>query len=320
MKFTTKRHPSKAILAADILNFDEEVAKRVGHGLRALFGATLPLVKGVFVLTPDSTTIPRIWFNDVVRTLAEEASSQMQETFSMGEFPADRPKVLIEPRGSLEDIALRLDQYADTTTAELIVIPSKASNSIGRFVFGSFSETMLQEPGLPLLTVTPKVECKGLGHRRILLAENFLAPSARSFFDQFLAMSRGQLVDLVLVHVGNRTPESARTMQRFIRKAARAGFSSSARTTEAGPSLASTVLRIAAEEKVDLIAIPSSLSRDPVVRDFSVARKILRKSKSPLWIHRWKEESFSPEHARDIVDISLRNFSSVSSKTLGLGA
>lgn len=326
MKSFSKAQPKRVVLATDPFTFNHDLANQVARGLRTFFGPALPLVRGVFVLTPNATSIPLSWFDDVAMDVAERAEHKLKEILGLGNFPAAAPMVLIQKNGTSLDIARRIDAFALSDNAEMIIIPTSRRRPMERFLFGSLSESMFREPGLPLLTIAPGYEAGAYSRRTCLLAANYLAEGTQPFVDTFLSMAQRYRVGIIFLHVGKRKilgraqkdfhycdahafvqPTFAKDegrvveiMRNLVTQAEKEGCHAIGRLCWSSLSESRMILHAAAREKVDLIAVPADIASPADESKLGWNRNALRASPYPVWIYRVRNESMCP-HVMDLL-------------------
>lgn len=150
--------PKKVVLAIDPLNFNQRVLTRVEQGLAELFGADIPAVSSVFVLTPEAALTPFSWFDHVASSLQHDYYQSIVQTLSNANIAIEDPKVIVQKRGSPEGIAVQINAFAKAESASLIVVPTQGKGFIQRLFLGSVSNSLLQQTTLPLLILAPGVE------------------------------------------------------------------------------------------------------------------------------------------------------------------
>lgn len=67
-----------------------------------------------------------------------------------------KPKVLFQPNSSFSMLVRKLSEYASHSGAEAIIVGTHARTGIPRILLGSFTETLLLESHVPVITVGPK--------------------------------------------------------------------------------------------------------------------------------------------------------------------
>jgi nucleotide-binding universal stress UspA family protein len=304
------RPPRNIVLAVDASAFDRSAARQVGRSLARLFGLDAPSVQPVYVLTPDAAPLPFRWFDDAAPRLKEEAEDSLRDALGASSFPFTDPEVLVEHRGSPRGVVESLNEYARRARAALIAVPTVREARLRRFLLGSFSEAMLFDSELPMLTINsddrPAVE----GRRRCLAAIDAFSAKHAGFADRVVDFAMIYDFDVVFVHamppgpgrsawadaptlvdsralgssdLGDEHKRALDLVGWIVRRAAARRCRATGRIIVSALPVPKAVMHAATAEGASLVAVASQSTPLRSLVSRSTARDIIRASAIPVW-------------------------------------
>lgn len=310
MKKNEHKQPRAILLAVDPFDMSQDFAHQIGEGLLNLLGPDMPTIKPVYVLTPNATTAPGRWFDDVKPRLKEEATSRIEALFDANSAHMGRPEVLVEDQGSLRSKVERLNHFARQCRADLIVVPAVQEAPLRRLLLGSFSEAMLFHSALPILTVNTDHRQPPMPRRRCLAAIDTSLPSHASFAERVIELAKVHHFEVTFLQalrpglrqattagsptlIDTQTPvptELADEQMRafdlgndLVNLATSADVQATSLMLISSLSVPKAVLHVAKVEGASLIAVASQSTPLRSLASRSIARDIIRQSEIPVW-------------------------------------
>lgn len=144
---------SELILAVNAATFTQNQAKQVGQYLARRYDRKNVEIRPVFVLTPDYTTRPRTWFEELVPTLHEQAALQIRAALSGCSVLQGEPEILVEARPGLPAAAECLAAFALSTKATTIIVPRGERRYLNKMVLSGFTSALRQHTAVDIETV-----------------------------------------------------------------------------------------------------------------------------------------------------------------------
>jgi nucleotide-binding universal stress UspA family protein len=269
------------------LDFDDHAGRALtrAQDLAERHGAELRLLH-VLPLRPESFLMPRPGVGPQAERAGGTSLVSLAETIRERGIRCEVAMVRGDP-------ALQILQAARDTEADLIVMATHGRKGVSRVVLGSVTEGVLHATPCPLLTIPPRAAGAGGSFRRVVCAVDF-SPSSPATLSHALDMVEEAAGELTVVSVvdpafSSKPPAEARAdvedaLERLhhrvpdevahwcvLRNAVRFG------------ETASEVLKVAAQERADLIVVGAH-SRRPLVGVMagSCADRIVRESSCPV--------------------------------------
>jgi len=286
-----------------------EVRRKGAQFLKSL-GPKVPPATPVYVSSPLELQVAlefSVPVKDRYRKVAEERFRKFLAPLK-GKF-LKPPHVIEEPSPGLAAAAKALADFADSEGADALVLGTRASSGLDRFLMGSYAESLLAYAKTPLVFMNPQARVSNK-LRRILFATD-LSPASRKAFASLceFAKAAGASVDLLHVIetpknwattygyllVGTRavTPEryvddlrekGLRKLESFVTLAKSAGVKA-VPCVEVGSQKASFLAMKKAEKTgADMIALAAQSSRLRAGLLGSIARDVLRGARRPVWV------------------------------------
>lgn len=304
-----KPRPS-VIWPVDAFQCDDRMVQRVAVALIRFFGADVPPVRPVYVLTPSATPFSSGWFEDLLPSFRQDAEERLAQVLKDVPFPVEAPKILVGRNGHSGEVIKLLNSFARQAKATLIVIPTRGRAGVARFLMGSFAESMLLYTKTPLLTVNSKLERHSRRQQRCLLPVDFVADDAAKGVERTLATLGRKDVEVIFCHATPPNLKSSRWPDRsilvhsrklivshlseeqercrklgdqLVARAERAGFKAKNILSLSLHSVPDAIVEVAASESVDFIAMASESTRLSVAFTGGVTRKVVRMAPCPVW-------------------------------------
>lgn len=243
---------------------------------------------------------------------AEKALARSAE--ASGLTTALPPKILVQRSPSLASSIQTLLKYAKSVKTDLIVTGTHARQGVGRWVLGSFAETLVAQSRIPLLIVGPESQALHRGH--ILFATD-LGPNSATVFKRVLSLAQDLDAKITVLHVMPRpvaaviqsgiymlgggwvpvqdflgSEETSRTkrVDKWIQEAKKKGVSVEfvLERTMGGKeaTVAQTILAQAQSRQAGIIAIAAQSSAVSAAVLGSTARQVIRQAPCPVWVWR----------------------------------
>lgn len=155
--------------------------RREVNAIRALTKGLRAEIEPVYVLTPrQANALPEFnpqWAETYRANVDSTLKALLKDTGLEGLLPH---KILVDTRASLRKAVDALTEYAESRNADLLIASTHARNGVGRFVLGSFAETLMLVSKVPMLIVNPEMhEIEKV--ERILFPADFSSNSRRGF-------------------------------------------------------------------------------------------------------------------------------------------
>jgi nucleotide-binding universal stress UspA family protein len=300
----------KVVLAVDPSDLEQDAAPRIGQSLDRLFGAEKPEVQPVFVMTPASAPLPSRWFDDAVPKLKEEATERLCGLLGTSPVSFARPEVIVEYRSSPHAIVERLNEYVRLANAGLVAVPVVRKARFRRLLLGSFSEAMLFESEVPMLSINADDLHAAEGRRRCLAAIDASSESHMAFADQVVDFAKSFDFDIIFLYAMQPKPnhatradapmllnpralvsaelddEQKRAMDQLedvVRRAESRRNQATSRLILSWLTVPRAIMHAANAEGAGLIAVASQSTPLRSLVSRSIARDIIRASPIPVW-------------------------------------
>jgi nucleotide-binding universal stress UspA family protein len=286
-------------------------------------------IQPVYVLTPNQLNLTSDFVEyasfSVALAYKPAAQKALQELLSHISLPGLMPgEVLALDSPSSQQSAEALSRFAQKLNARAIVTSSHARTGLGRFILGSFSETLLYKSEVPVLIVHPHLE-NHVTHshsiQNIFFPTDF-GPESESMFRAAVNLAKTFDAKLTLFHsvphpiepvlqsgvyllgggwmpiqnyLGNEVQKGKRRAEAWARWAfTQKKVKVETRIHVDGGSISDLILGIVKNESFDMIAMAAQSGPVSIALLGSITRKVVRHASCPVWVLR---ESAS-EHKR----------------------
>jgi nucleotide-binding universal stress UspA family protein len=302
---------AKVVWAFDVFGASSE-RESMAEALKCWMGSSTVAVEPVYVMSSRSLPISEPVYGLSLENLQPEILARMKTELGHLQVPGlVEPVLLTAQSPSNRSAAKLLGDYAASAGAELVAVSTRASSGLAHLVVGSFAETLILQPKVPVLTLNP-------GSKPPYRIESILFPTDLSTAcDELL---EGTIVPLAKKH-GARVTLLHSTM--FLNEHPEASFGSAKAyvalaeaelerqskrlETSAGrleqihsvrmewllvkdePHPADAILAEAEKRGVSLICLLSQKEGLEVPILGSVSREVLRRAKVPVLIHHAKD-------------------------------
>lgn len=241
------------------------------------------------------------------KELVEAAEEALRRFLRHAKIPGlAEPRVLVSTSSSYRRAAGALSEYAGRTGADLVVAQTHGRSGFGRFVLGSFAETLLLLAKTPVLLVNPTTHVpKTIAN--ILFPTDFGRSAANQFREVLdLADRFGAKVTLLHVidheseavllagiagpapilpdHRVDRIQRAKKHAHAWTEIADRHGVTVDFVLRERGRNPGEEILTIAERENVGLIAMQTNAGTLSATLLGSNTRHVVRKARCPVWI------------------------------------
>jgi len=301
------KNSGKLIWAVDAFADDSALTKKLAAFLKRWVNDTGTLIEPVYVLTPDQLRVPFDLF-EAVRSESESDAKQNLGKMASQLSPAQAlpPTLLVSSDMSLRRAVRTLVDYARTSGAELIAVGAQSKRAVGRFLFGSFGETLILQSDIPVLLITPKTIQKG-PFKSVLFATD-LSDASRQSFAEVVKLAKRQKLRIVLFNkveyltdatliLIEKNPLHKKYVETDLlrRRKALEALADEARASgvkanividsRAGePSIPDAILSAVQKQRVDLIAVSSQSGPMASAILGSVARAVVRRATCAVWV------------------------------------
>lgn len=170
-------------------------------------------------------------------------------------------------------------------SADLIVMATHGRSGVDRLVLGSVTEHVLSEAKVPVLAVRPSQAGASPGEiRRILLPTNF-TPADETALRQAAGLAAALSAELVVAHIAPDAGVAPATEERICAWADGPAPRCSLRKLVRHGDPVEQILKLASDEKVDLLVVAGQRRRllDLVVFG-STTERLIRHAPAPVWV------------------------------------
>jgi nucleotide-binding universal stress UspA family protein len=289
----------KIIWPVDVLD-DPKNQKEVMYSLGALTRPTEAKIEPVYVLGPPyaqvgadvSANIEQAYY-----ALAEKRLHELADRFDMPNMA--QGKVLVNRMGTVRKDVRALLDYAKQTDADLIVVATHARRGLARMILGSFTETLVLNSTIPVVTVNP--EAKARERISSILLPTTFDTHLRPSFERIVEFAKILGASLTLFYKEPDIPFKAMSLEIYryldaelLKKKSTAkqwqdwsneyGVPTQLIIDQQPGHPIQAIEQLAIETNCDLIAIPTQT--DPVsdAVSGSIARGIMRTAPCPVWV------------------------------------
>jgi nucleotide-binding universal stress UspA family protein len=276
-------------------------------------------IQPCYVLTPNQLNLTSDFVEyasfSVALAYKPAAKKALQGLLSHVSLPGVLPgEVLALDSPSSQASAEALSKFAQNLNAKAIVTSSHARSGLGRFLLGSFSETLLYKSEVPVLVVHPHLE-NHITHsiRNIFFPTDF-GPSSEVMFREAVQLAKTFDAKLTLFHsvphpiepvlqsgvyllgggwmpiqnyLGNEVEKSKRRAHAWARWAkSQKKVDVESKIHVDGGSVADLILGIVKNQSFDLIAMAAQSGPVALALLGSVTRQVVRHASCPVWVLR----------------------------------
>jgi nucleotide-binding universal stress UspA family protein len=273
---------------------------------RLLFHGSDSVIEPVYVFrlsTTISADIGAAWRHEAIAA----AEDSLHRFVIHSKIPGlSTPKVLVSSSSTHHRAVTHLCEYAERVSADLIVAQTHGRKGFGRFVLGSFAETILHHSKTPVLLVNPRTRI----HRtfgNILFPTDFSTTAANQFRDVLdLAARFGSKITLlhateslnealVLSESAGPLPILSENLAHQAARAIRHANAWSKIGRDHGVEIEfilrervrkpdDDIVRTARRIDADLIVMQTNAGSVGAALLGSVTRQVVRKSPCPVWV------------------------------------
>ena len=308
------KNPQKILWPVDALQCDVRIYTEVQQALLRFFGPDIPPVQPVYILSPNATNRPLSWFDELLPTLHQDATTQLDALAKSSLFPLLPPEILVEPNKQIHAAIDRINTFAQKKNVDLIVIPTQGKSRIKRMLIGSFAESMLMGSTIPLLTVNPGISKRKKQKRCFLIPIDFESPNYKLLSEQILDKIAHQDLEAIFIHsmplnlqnpqqIGQRRAKDL-SIDRLIREhefrkslgekivaqAQQRGLRARMIIDISNSSPKESILKMSEKLEVDFIAMPSEKPASHLGFTGSTTRFMIRKASCPVWAFSYKRK------------------------------
>lgn len=257
----------------------------------------------------ESVTIEPVTVYNNVNFSVEEIEARVQ-TF-LQQFPLkglSKPHIIRTKTNSITGMTLALENYANKSLADMIILGTHGRSGLPRFFLGSFAETLLLRARQPILTVGPEVEkVKNIKH---ILFVTDLESESLAVFPKVLALAKQMRAKLTIFHTalmaakymtidygfGSVVPAEGyfkaaeeaekKQMQDLVAHARKHDIDAHMVLASGGKAIAVSAIELAEKQDIGMIALAAMSGRAEAAILGSIARQIIRISPYPVWVMR----------------------------------
>ncbi|MGK5082493.1 universal stress protein [Bdellovibrionota bacterium FG-1] len=301
----------RIVWALDAFEGESVTRSSLIHLLKQISKKTGARVAPVYVLGPAEFNLPINFTDPWLKEYGPLAEKALKVVLAGAEFSElSKPVVLFGRTASHRHSVRALLQYAVKTKADLIAVGTHARKGLSRLFLGSFTETLLLDAKIPLLTVGPEVELNPIDS--ILFSTDF-SPGSDKVFALVLRLAKQLGARLVLFHavrqpidpvlqggvymggpgwmpVGDflqrEEKEKRDRAAQWVDRAKTEDVDAEAVFSSEVSSVASEILEMARNKKMGMIALAAQSGRLTSAFLGSIARQVVREAHCPVWVVR----------------------------------
>lgn len=323
----------RVLWAVDPFSKEEKLQVAAYKALSKLIVGSTTSIEPVGILSPDQLKVPLDHFRNKSKDYKLESEKRLNALVKSLKNPRLlSPTLLVQEFYSSDAATETLIRYAKQSGASLIAVGTHGRKGLGRFLLGSFAETLILKSDVPVLVVNPTVTPKKK-ISTILFPTDFSTVS-REAFEKLLPVVKTLKARMHLYYKFEYlVPETMATMnfsplyadflkedlkvrretaEQWAKRAGEVGVKCAITLDEKPGYVVESVLKAAKKSEADLIAMASCSGSLATTLIGSVARKIVRSSNLPVWvIHpQRKAESMQRQSTGSVSKVG-RNFLSV---------
>ncbi|MCE9625168.1 MAG: universal stress protein [Deltaproteobacteria bacterium] len=291
---------------------DPLVLKNTVALLRSLSKQLKMAVEPVYVVSPAEVNVVLEFSIPAKDRFQAVANLECEKVLKKIKFPGlMKPKILVENNLRLSASAKALAKYAAKSNAFAIVVGTHAKKGLGRFLLGSFAETLLFHAKTPVLLVNPLMK-KPRPLKKALFSSD-LSEASKKAFDRFSAFLKPLKAKVLLYHLvpkpfpwaypatefllgarsqsekeylGYVEKENTRKAEAFRKVAKKHGISCEFRLETSEENVATTLVSSYKKLAIDAIGLAAQTGRLETTLLGSTSRELLRESPIPIWVLR----------------------------------
>lgn len=313
---TKKTSLKRVIWSADAFEEKSDMRNHAVSALKYLLHRFPKLkIEPTYVLSPAELDLSLDFSPPWIKQFRPGAEKALASSArEMGLTSSLAPVVLVQRSPSLSSSVSTLLKYAKSVHADLIVAGTHARQGVGRWVLGSFAETLVTHARTPLLIVGPESQALHRGH--ILFASD-MGENSSVVFKRVLALASDLQAKITLLHVtalpvaaviqsgiymlgggwvpvqdflGSEEEDRRERAEKWIVEAKKKGVTMEFVLERTGggkqSSVAQTILAQAQSRQAGMIAIAAQSGVVKAAILGSTARQVLRQAPCPVWIWR----------------------------------
>lgn len=295
---------TKIVWAIDAYSQQPRIDRLAMRLMQSLSHGETVAIYPVYVMVPNRANVLAELLYPQILALEEAAQEQLAQRLKKATVPGlQAPNVLVEPIFSTTGAVKALCRHAAKLNADLIVAGTHGRSGVGRLFLGSFAETLTLHSRIPVMTVGPHTRVPSrIEH---ILFPTDLGERHQRDFGRILELAAElgaritvfhQIQEPLVIQPGSRailvqeklTKEEMAVARRraadFAAEAQKKNISCKAILVRSNFSVSEHVLRVAARQRVDLIAMAARSGRISAPVLGSVTRQVMRASTRPVWV------------------------------------
>ena len=255
----------------------------------------------------SNVTPPKL---ELIHPKVQEAMNKRIASFNRDDFA--EPKVLISEGFSTRDDIEYFYKELRNLNPDLVVMNTHQRSGVSRMFMGSFTENFLLKCQFPTLVIPPNLKFSQKITKTVIPSS--LNEKEKSFFDDFVNGSMGFKTDLVIYskvfHPIDAFATSAATAlggawvsletysqeavlermkkgEKWGEEASAEGVNVTVKVDDSPKDFAESLLEVAKQENVQMIALPSFTGKAEAVLLGSNAREVIRQSEVPVLVRHY---------------------------------
>jgi len=296
----------KVLWAVDAFAGEDSFHKKVLAALKAFDSSGDLEIEPVMLLLRDEImAVDSVMKFEDYRSSAEKALESFLKKLKHPGLKAGR--VIVSDRHSKRHAIRELSGLAQQEKFDMIAMATHARKGLGRFILGSFAETLLLVSTVPVFIVNPKSEFKKV---KTILFPTDLTNASRNAFDQVIAYAQKQNAKVILFHqipnpveplIGagmNLLGGSYVPVRRFFDEEKALKTKDAEEWSKAAKekkvkveihielrtaNIADNILKVAKKYQVSLISMASQVGEVESVLLGSITRQVIRAADCPVW-------------------------------------
>lgn len=300
----------KILWAIDAFQSDISLEKTSVDLIRTLAKKTGAQIEPIYVLSPEQLNLsvemtPKLFSH--YRPAAEKALKQALRNTHIPSII--EPHVLTEKSASLSQSVQALNSYALSSGADLIAVGTHAKKGLSRLLLGSFTEALLLQSRVPVLTINPKAK-SSTRDNSILFATD-TSEGSEAAFKQLLKLAKDLGSKLTLYHyirnpidpiiqsgafllgggwvpvstyVRQESAQIEKDLEKMAQKARKEGIKTEVIVDSGFEGVTEGILEAATHSKATLIALAAQSGPVAAALIGSISRQVVRSADIPVWV------------------------------------
>lgn len=314
----SRKKLGRVIWAVNAFEAPSKLQDQTIEALHTLVHGTHARIEPVYVLSPDQINLEigsnleiesqNHWLDYYKRAAEKQLTSQLEKAKRLPLMK--HSKVLTQEASGISDSVRSLVAYAQSKSADIIVVATHARTGVPRLFLGSFTETLLRHSSIPIFVVNPQTRPHVQTYDHILFATDF-SEEARSIFERVIRIAIILKARLTIFHViphplepfvasgafllggvwqpvpsilDEEKNERLEKAHSWADEACKLGVQTFVQVNSGGASISHAVLRFAEQRHVKLIAIGTEKSTAAPFLVENVTRQIVRHAKCPICV------------------------------------